>query len=74
MGHSWVEVEISNLKKTKSKKVNALVDTGATLTVLPKMLAEELGIKPSSVDEILTGAGTVKVELQRKRSFISTNL
>ena len=61
MGHTWVEIEISNLEKTKSKKVKALVDTGATLTTLPKELAEELGIKVVREDTVATGAGLVKV-------------
>lgn len=42
MGHSWVEIEISDLERKKSKKVNALVDTGATLTTLPEAVAEEV--------------------------------
>jgi len=68
MGHSWVEIELSNLEKTKSKKVNALVDTGASLTVLPKKLAEELEIKLLSTEEVSTGAGIIKVE--RGRAWI----
>lgn len=46
MGYAFVEIELSNLERTKSKRVKALVDTGASLTVLPRKLAEELGIKP----------------------------
>jgi len=36
MGHSWIEVEISDFERKKSAKLNALVDTGASLTVLPE--------------------------------------
>ncbi len=62
MGHCWVEVEISNMEKTKSKKVRALVDTGASLTVLPEKIANELGIEPLREEKVLTGAGLVKVK------------
>jgi len=39
MGHSWVEVEISDLEKKKSTEVKALVDTEVSITVLPEKLA-----------------------------------
>jgi hypothetical protein len=60
MGHSWIEIEVSNLERTRLKKVNALI-AGASLTVLPKKLAEELEIKPLSTDEVSTGGGMIKV-------------
>lgn len=62
MGCVWVEIEVSNLERTKSKKVRALVDTGASLTVLPKKLAEELDIKPVREEEVATGAGLIKIK------------
>lgn len=62
MGHIWVEAAIFNLGKTKSKKVNALVDTGATLTTIPLALAEELGIQIVSKEDIQTGAGIIKIQ------------
>ncbi|MDI6810775.1 MAG: retroviral-like aspartic protease family protein [archaeon] len=62
MGHSWVEVEISDLEKKKTTKVKALVDTGASLTVLPKRLADELGIDATSEEKVTTGAGEIKVK------------
>ncbi len=68
MGHSWVEIEISDLERKHSKKVKALVDTGASLTTLPKKLADELGIEPVSEEKVRTGAGVVKVN--RGRAWI----
>jgi aspartyl protease family protein len=62
MGHSWVEVEISDPERKKSAKLKALVDTGASLTVLPEEIAEELGIEPKSEEEVITGAGVIKVK------------
>jgi len=43
--------------------VKALVDTGTSLSVLLKRMAEELGIEAESVDEVATGAGIIKEEL-----------
>ena len=68
MGHSWVEVEISDLERKKSAKVKALVDTGASLTVLPERIAEELGIHATSEEKVSTGAGEIKVK--RGRAWI----
>ncbi|MBI2142808.1 aspartyl protease family protein [Candidatus Woesearchaeota archaeon] len=62
MGHVYVEVEISNLEGSKSAKVQAMVDTGAHLTVVPSKLAAELGIKPFSEDNVATGAGLANVK------------
>ena len=62
MGHSWVEVEISDLEKKKSTVVKALVDTGASLTVLPEKLAAELGIHATSEEKVTKGAGEIKVK------------
>jgi predicted aspartyl protease len=61
MGHSWVNIEISDLEKKHSKKIQALKDTGATLTTLPRKLADELGIQPTSQEQVSTGAGIIKI-------------
>ena len=71
MGHSWVDIEISDLERTHSEKVKALVDTGATLTTLPQKLADELGIKPTTQEEVSTGAGIIKVS--RGQAWIKLN-
>ena len=62
MGHSWLEVTISDLEKKHSKKVKALVDTGATLSVLPKELADELGIKPETEAEVEAAGGKLRLK------------
>ena len=62
MGHIWVEAEISDIERRKFKKVKALVDNGASLSVLPKRIAEELGIEAEREDEVATGAGIIKVK------------
>jgi clan AA aspartic protease len=68
MGHAWVFVELSDMARKKSRRVKALVDTGATLTVLPAKLAESLGIEVVGEEKVLTGAGEVKVK--RARAWI----
>jgi len=68
MGHSWVDIEISDLERKHSRKIKALVDTGASLTTLPKKLADELGIRETSHEQVSTGAGIVKIS--RGRAWI----
>ena len=71
MGHSWVDIEISDLERKHSKKVKSLVDTGASLATLPKKLADELGIKPTTEEEVSTGAGNIKIS--RAEAWIKVN-
>jgi predicted aspartyl protease len=59
MGHSGVEIEISDLGRKKSTEVKALVDSGASLTVLPEKLVDELGIEPKIFD-VDPATGTLK--------------
>ena len=68
MGYSWTDIEISDLEKKHSRKVKALVDTGASLTTLPERIAEELGIKPTTQEQVSTRAGMVKIS--RGRAWI----
>jgi len=68
VGHSWVEIELADMGRKKHLRVKALVDMGATLTVLPRRLAEELEIEPVSTEHVMTGAGPVRVE--RGRAWI----
>ncbi|MBS3056492.1 MAG: clan AA aspartic protease [Candidatus Aenigmarchaeota archaeon] len=68
MGHTIVDIEISDMNGKHSEKVKALVDTGATLTTLPKQLADKLGIEPIRTEYVRTGAGIVK--LDRGRAYI----
>jgi aspartyl protease family protein len=43
MGHVHVEAQVSARRR---KKVRFLVDTGATYTIIPEELVEDLGIEP----------------------------
>ena len=69
MGHTYTKIKIANMEKSKAKEVEALVDTGATLTVVPERLAQELELGELTTEMVKTGAG--KVELKRSSARIS---
>ncbi len=50
------------MSRVKCIETRALVDTGATLSVIPRKIAEELSIKPIRKDKVETGAGLMEVE------------
>jgi len=57
MGETIAEIRINGPKK--SAVIRAVVDTGATNTVLSESLARELGIKPTDADEVILANGVV---------------
>ncbi|MBI2141103.1 retroviral-like aspartic protease family protein [Candidatus Woesearchaeota archaeon] len=71
MGHVFIEITVSDPEKKKSAAVEAMVDTGAMLTVLPQRLADELGIKAVEEQTVATGGGPVKVK--HGRALIMVN-
>lgn len=52
----------------RAVKVDAIVDTGATLTTIPEKLAAELGIEP--VDKAVVETGACRIELEVGRVWI----
>ncbi|ADM27671.1 conserved hypothetical protein [Ignisphaera aggregans DSM 17230] len=62
LGHVYVKVGICTVDKSRCIEVEGLVDTGATLTTIPRSLADELGIKVVRRDTVETGAGFIEVE------------
>ena len=66
MGHSWVDIELSDLERKRSRKIKALVDTGASLTSIPEKTADELGIKPITQEQVSTGAGIINISRGRE--------
>ncbi len=68
MGHIWVKARISNIDRTRSVEVEALVDTGATLSVVPRRIADELGLEITGKTVVETGAG--RILLDRSRAWI----
>ena len=71
MGHTWVDIEISDLERKHSRQVKALIDTGASLTTLPKRLADELDIQATSHEQVSTAAGVIKIS--RGEAWIKVN-
>ena len=69
MCHRYARIIISNMESTKAKEVEALADTGATLTVIPQKIAQELELGEFTREMVETGAG--EIELQRSSARIS---
>ena len=67
VGHMWVKARVGDESGSKSAEVEALVDTGATLTVIPRRLAEELGLRVTGRTEVETAAGRIVLERTRVR-------
>ncbi len=61
MGHVWVDARFCNLDRSRCIDARALIDTGATLSVIPKHLADEIKLKPSRIDKVQTAAGFVEI-------------
>ncbi|MBS7610484.1 aspartyl protease family protein [Candidatus Bathyarchaeota archaeon] len=68
MGHVWVKAKIGDENLAKLVETEALVDTGATLTVIPRKIALDLNLKPTWKSLVETGAG--RLELERSRIWI----
>lgn len=68
MGHVWVRARIGDEDRIKLIDVDALVDTGATLTVIPRKIALNLNLKPTGKSIVETGTG--RMELERSRIWI----
>jgi len=68
MGHVRVRLRISDIGRRRTLDVEGVVDTGATLTVIPRRLAEELGLEVTGRSLIETGAG--RLELDRGRVWV----
>ncbi|ABW02606.1 aspartyl protease family protein [Caldivirga maquilingensis] len=68
MGHVWVKVRIGDPEMRKIIEVDALVDTGATLTVIPQDLARELGLTVTGKSTVMSAGGLL--ELERTRVWV----
>jgi len=62
VGHVWVEAVIMNPFTGRSASVKALVDTGATDTVIPRKIAEELQLPVTGKSTVLTARGPVELD------------
>ena len=68
MRHIWVDVRIGSEDCSKITKVRALVDTGTTLTIIPRSLAIDLGLRVTGKSRVKTDVGVI--ELDRSRAYI----
>ncbi|MEM1581390.1 MAG: aspartyl protease family protein [candidate division WOR-3 bacterium] len=68
MGHVWVKVKIGDENLIRSIEADALVDTGATLTIIPRKMAVDLNLRLTGKSIVETGAG--RLELERSRIWI----
>ncbi len=68
MGHVWVRARIARPDGSRYVEVSALIDTGATLTVIPRSIAKELELEVTGRSIVETGAG--RLELERSRVLI----
>ena len=57
------------MERTNATEVQALADTGATLTVIPENIARELELGEFGREMVKTGAG--KIDLKRSSARIS---
>jgi clan AA aspartic protease len=62
VGYVWVEAVIRNPFTGGSASVKALVDTGATDTVIPRKIAEELQLPVTGKSVVLTARGPVELD------------
>ncbi|NPA23889.1 MAG: aspartyl protease [Crenarchaeota archaeon] len=62
MGIICIRVKICNLDRSKCVETDAIVDTGSTLSVIPRNIARDLELKAVRIDKVRTGAGTVELE------------
>lgn len=62
MGHVWVKAKLCSVDKSKCVEVDALVDTGATLSAIPRKIAEELNMEVIRKDKVETEAGAMDID------------
>jgi clan AA aspartic protease len=73
MGYVIVPIEIAHHANRATSIIvrDAMVDTGARRTTVPRAIADELGLEPLGVDEVQTANGVSHVE--RAVAFIRLN-
>lgn len=63
MGHVEVKVSLANPEARTTAEEKGLVDTGATLTVLPRKLADVLRLPIKALSKAMTAGGPVSIQL-----------
>ena len=65
MGHVKVKAKIGNVSRAKVVEVDAVVDAGVTLTVIPRRIADMLNLRPTGKTVVETTGGRIELELGR---------
>lgn len=66
MGTFRVAIEVGSDERGRFERVEVLVDTGATHTVLPRAFLEELGVVPHArASFVIADGGEVELEIGR---------
>jgi aspartyl protease family protein len=65
MGLVEVSIILRNPEHSEADKreIKALVDTGATLTILPREIALSLKISPKSTEKVMTAGGPMGIDI-----------
>ena len=57
MGHTYIDVNLASPVTGENVTINALVDTGATTTTIPKDLADKLNLPEITRRRVVTASG-----------------
>jgi len=58
---TYMGVRVSKGRRSPSRNLRLLVDTGADVTILPERLLAQLGVKPEFEEEVEIGNGDVVI-------------
>ncbi|MCC6028516.1 MAG: clan AA aspartic protease [Archaeoglobus sp.] len=62
MGHVWADIAIRSPSTEKGVSLKALVDTGATLTLVPRRIAEDLQLPLIGKRNVTTAKGVAEFD------------
>ena len=62
VGHVWVDIVIGNPFTSRSVSTRALIDTGATYSVVPRRVFEELQLPVIGRRSVVTARGSVELD------------
>ena len=62
MSHVFVDVKFTNQLGERAVDANVMVDTGATYTVIPRAMADRLGLPVDRKRRVRTANGTVELD------------
>ncbi|MFP3237253.1 MAG: aspartyl protease family protein [Vulcanisaeta sp.] len=62
MRRAWINAKFINPNTNKEIEIKALVDTGATFTVIPGHIYEELGLRTVGKRRVKTASGYVDMD------------